>query len=133
MYETHHFLLIDFIDGLMPLTKVCGNCGLEPENGETCDDGDNAWDTGEICRANCSLITGCGDPDDDGTITIRDALFILRASVGLEQCHPSLCDLNGDAAVNTIDALLALRAVVDLPVDFVCTPVPPDERVCPVP
>jgi len=130
MYDTHHFNLIDFVDGMVPLTKVCGNCQLEPENGEGCDDGDNEWTRGEFCRHNCSIITTCGDPDDSGGITIRDALYMLRAAVGLEQCHPSICDINGDGVVNTTDALLALRAVVGLPIETKCNPPDAGEVVC---
>jgi hypothetical protein len=131
MYETHHFLLIDFIDGMIPSTKQCGNCTLQPENGETCDDGDNEWVKGEVCRANCSLISLCGDPDDSGGITIRDALYILRVAVGLNTCQLALCDINGDGVINTTDALLILRVVVGLPVNVACKP--PEDLVCPVP
>jgi len=122
MYKTHHFDIVDFVDGMIPSTKMCGNCVIDAENGEECDDGNNTWKRGEVCRFNCSLNSTCGDPDDSGGITIRDALFILRAAVGLEMCDLSLCDINGDGKFNTTDALLALRAVVGLPVDLHCNP-----------
>src|SRR6185295_14754798 len=131
MYETHHFLLIDFIDGMLPSTKVCGNCLLDPENGEQCDDGDNTWERGEICRFNCTLVSVCGDPDDSGGITIRDALYLLRVAVGLETCANAICDVNGDGVINTTDSLLVLRAVVGLPVNLACKA--PEDLVCPVP
>jgi hypothetical protein len=133
MYVSHHNPLIDFIDTIIPGTKMCGNCVLDPENGEQCDDGNNAWEPGQICRVDCSQVTLCGDADDSGTVTILDALFILRTSVELETCHPSLCDIGGDGAINTNDALRALRFAVGLPTDFNCPVAPPADLVCPVP
>jgi hypothetical protein len=133
MYITHHFPLIDFVDTIDPLTKMCGNCIIDGENGEKCDDGDNKWAPGEICRTNCSQVTLCGDPDDSGSVTIRDALFILRAAVGLEACHTSLCDVSGDGFINTSDALRTLRFAVGLQTDFLCNAAPPADLVCPVP
>jgi hypothetical protein len=41
--------------------------------------------------------------------------------------------VNGDGAINTTDALLVLRAVVGLPVEFMCNAPPPEDLVCPIP
>jgi hypothetical protein len=131
MYKTHHNELNSYVDTLVPSTKLCGNCLLDADATEQCDDGDNEWVRGEICRVNCTLLGLCGDPDDSGSVTIRDALFVLRSAIGLDPCHKSLCDINGDGFINTTDALLVLRAVVGLPVNFSC--VPPTDLVCPVP
>ena len=133
LYETHHYPLVELIDGIFPSTKMCGNCLLDSENGEQCDDGNNEWDRGQLCRANCYVISECGDPDDNGVTTAQDALFILRAAVGLETCHPSLCDLDGDGVIGPQDARRALRAAVGLPVEITCTPPPAVDLVCPVP
>jgi hypothetical protein len=132
MYITHHFPLIEFVDTIDPLTKMCGNCLIDGENGEKCDDGDNAWARGEICRTNCSQVTLCGDPDDSGTVTIRDALYTLRTAVSLETCHKSLCDISGDGFVNTSDALRILRFVVHLDTVFACPEALPADLVCPL-
>jgi len=131
LYKTHHYPLVEFVDGMFPSTKMCGNCLLDTENGEQCDDGDNEWERGQLCRANCYVITSCGDPDDDRRITAEDALFILRSAVGIETCHPSLCDIDGDGSISAQDARRALRAAVGLPVEITCTPPPAPDLVCP--
>jgi len=72
---------------------------------------------------------GCGDPIVDATvsagglafaITPSDALFILQASVGLRTCELCVCDVTGDGNVSATDALVVLRAAVDLPVSLMC-------------
>jgi hypothetical protein len=131
MYVSHHRRLIEFVDTLLPSTRMCGNCEIDGENNEQCDDGDNLWARGQICRTDCTLVTNCGDPDDSGTVTVRDALFILRAAIALEVCHLSLCDVNGDGVINSTDALLTLRKVVGIGVDFTCNGA--TDLVCPVP
>jgi hypothetical protein len=60
-------------------------------------------------------LDDCGDPNGEGGITATDALFILRASVGLEQCCLlAVCAVTGGANVVATDALLVLQAAVGL-------------------
>ena len=64
-------------------------------------------------------VTGkMGDLDGDDDITSADSLYILRASVGLENFTPEqmkLCDVDGDNAVTAADSLEVLRYSVGLP------------------
>jgi hypothetical protein len=75
--------------------------------------------------------TSCGDPVpftagstaatlDANAVTASDALFILRAAVGLETCQLCVCDVDDNAATSATDALAALRASVGLPVSLTC-------------
>ena len=120
MYVTHHRDLIPLLDTMSPSTRQCGNGTIDL--GEECDDGDFTWAPGEICRHNCTVLDRCGDTDDDGRISAPDALFILRASVGIETCALSICDVTGDGRITAADALLALQHAIGLPVELVCPP-----------
>jgi hypothetical protein len=52
----------------------------------------------------------CAQPVSAGeTPTASDALFVLRASTGLEGCEPCVCDVDGSGAVGASDALITLR------------------------
>ena len=54
-----------------------------------------------------------GDADNDGAVTIRDALTVLRASVGLEKAeNPVMLDYNGDGVENVRDAYVLLMDIV---------------------
>jgi CSLREA domain-containing protein len=56
----------------------------------------------------------CGDLNGSGTITASDALLILRASVGGNQCakEPCVCDVNASGTISASDALATLRSAV---------------------
>ncbi|RMD82707.1 MAG: hypothetical protein D6815_08545 [Candidatus Dadabacteria bacterium] len=60
----------------------------------------------------------CGDPVDAGratqSITASDALFVLRAAVGLVPCDLCICDVDESGAVAATDALELLRVSVGL-------------------
>lgn len=62
----------------------------------------------------------CGDGSPNGEISAADALVILRASVGSEDCAQCICDVNASGFVSTTDALLALKAGVGQPVTLTC-------------
>jgi hypothetical protein len=63
----------------------------------------------------------CGDPVSPfGTVTARDASFILRTSVELEECLPCVCDVDSSGEVLASDALLDLQFAVRLPVALNC-------------
>jgi hypothetical protein len=60
--------------------------------------------------------------NDSGTVTSVDALAILKASVGGDQCEafPCVCDVDGGDTITATDALLALRIAVGLSVTTSC-------------
>lgn len=117
MWEYHHHDIFRFLDLIFPCSTKCGNGFLNVE--EECDDGDNDWMEGDFCRRDCTLVA-CGDPDDDGDQDIVDALYVLRAAVGLEQCTLLVCDVTGDLRVRASDALRLLQYAVGLPVLLEC-------------
>jgi len=101
-------------DGL----RMCGNLTLE--GAEQCDDGDVLWERGQACRADCSLVA-CGDPDDSGRLTASDALFILRAAVGVEVCDRCVCDVDSTSGPpRASDALRVLWVAVGLDIELRC-------------
>ncbi len=83
-----------------------------------------------LCRPGCercdagSCTSLCGNPHDPqvDAITISDALFSLRASVGLESCALCVCDVNNDSRIAPSDTLITLRSIVLLPTVFDCSP-----------
>jgi DNA-binding beta-propeller fold protein YncE len=64
----------------------------------------------------------CGDVNDSGAVTAVDALAILKASVGGDECQPlvCVCDVAGGGTINATDALQALRIAVGLAVASSC-------------
>jgi len=117
MFDTHHHDIFRYLDVIFPCSTKCGNGYMNVE--EECDDGDNAWIQGEFCRIDCTRVA-CGDPNDDGIVNIVDALYVLRAAVGLETCTLLVCDVNGDLRVRTSDALRLLQYSIGLPVLLNC-------------
>lgn len=117
MFESHHQDLFRFIDVIFPCSTQCGNGFLNVE--EDCDDGDNDYQSGDFCRDDCSQVA-CGDTNDDGERDIIDALYILRAAVGLEECTLLICDVTGDLKIRASDALRMLQFAVGLPVVLNC-------------
>jgi hypothetical protein len=78
-------------------------------------------------------LEACGDPAPftaagfaaepySGLVTATDALFLLRSSVGLEECLPCVCDVDASGSVSATDALIALQAAVGQPVELTCPP-----------
>lgn len=61
-----------------------------------------------------------GDVDDDGRITVADAILALRAAVGLasgwSDDRQAAADVDGDGRVDLTDVIQILRAAVGLPV-----------------
>jgi len=117
MFDFHHSDVFRFIDLIFPCSTKCGNGFLNVEEG--CDDGDNDYMRGDFCRDDCAQVA-CGDTDDDGDEDIVDALYVLRAAVGLEQCTLLVCDVTGDLRVRASDALRLLQFAVALPVALNC-------------
>jgi cysteine-rich repeat protein len=96
----------------------CGDGIVTPP--EQCDDGNTTWLPGQSCRADCTLVD-CADPDDNGSTSASDALFVLRAAVGASFCDPCLCDLDASGGnANASDALRCLRRAVGIQVTISC-------------
>ncbi len=58
-----------------------------------------------------------GDVDQNGTVTVTDALTVLRAAVGLDaldETKTALADMDHDGVVSVVDALSILRIAVGL-------------------
>ena len=58
-----------------------------------------------------------GDADNDGVITAKDAIIVLRISAGLRPPTPyevCACDVNNDVAIRSNDAIIILRMAVGL-------------------
>ncbi|MBI5505587.1 MAG: hypothetical protein HY899_12370 [Deltaproteobacteria bacterium] len=63
----------------------------------------------------------CGFPVTDGEQPMAsDALYTLRAAVGLAPCAKCVCDVDGSAKVAASDALAILRAAVGVGTPFAC-------------
>jgi hypothetical protein len=99
---------------------ICGDGVLDES--EQCDDGNADWNTGELCRADCTALA-CGDTNDTGAVEATDALILLQGSIGVLTCEPCVCDVDasgGAAPVSASDALRVLRKSVDSGVQLVC-------------
>lgn len=71
------------------------------------------------------IATGnsCGQPTSSGRRpTSGDALFVLRAAVGLVECDVCLCDVDGSGRVASSDSLRVLQAAVGISVPLNCPP-----------
>lgn len=99
------------------ISPACGD-GVVEES-EACDDGDPSWAPGESCNASCELL-GCADPDDSGSTTASDALFVLQAAVGQHGCDACLCDIDGSGTATSTDALRVLQLAVGQSVTPAC-------------
>lgn len=63
----------------------------------------------------------CGFPVSDGEQPVAsDALYTLRAAVGLAPCAKCVCDVDGSTKVAASDALAILRAAVGTGSPFAC-------------
>jgi len=119
-----------------------GGCVVVPQNeGLVCDDAPedscvltSACADGEcvavpLCDEQCErcdpegCVSLCGNPwgSDSDTVNSTDALFTLRASVGLEECNLCVCDVDGNGTLSCTDTLMMLRHIVGLGDVFVCS------------
>jgi uncharacterized delta-60 repeat protein len=105
-----------FFDFVVISTPVCGDecVGL----GEECDP-PGTFNDGRACGRTCAP-TACGDTNDDGVVVTTDALFTLRAAVGVRICALSVCDADSSGVINTSDALRLLRRSVEFPAELSC-------------
>ena len=66
-----------------------------------------------------------GDLNNDGTVNVQDAIWLLRSIVGLVELTPAqeaAADVNGDEIINVADAILILRYIVGLIGSFSAAP-----------
>jgi len=64
----------------------------------------------------------CGQPISTGTSsTASDALFVLRAAVGVGTCVLEVCDVDSSCAVTASDALRILRVAVGQSLPLTCS------------
>jgi hypothetical protein len=65
----------------------------------------------------------CGFPISDGQFpTASDALYTLRAGVGVSPCPLCVCDLNDNGNLSAGDALRLLHAAVGNEIEYECPP-----------
>jgi hypothetical protein len=62
----------------------------------------------------------CGDATQDGTLTVLDALTVLRATTSHTGCDLCHCDVDGSGRVALRDAVLILDHLTGDAVDFEC-------------
>lgn len=73
-----------------------------------------------VCSLSANALAAIpfyGDADKDGSITVADALAVLRISAGLTGCSEDdlvALDINKDGSVSVDDALIVLRAATGL-------------------
>jgi hypothetical protein len=93
-----------------------------------------------ICTFTAPMLEGtaaaaagdCGQPVTTGERpTTNDALFVLRASVGLEECNRCVCDTDDSGEVTTSNSLAVLRDAVGLEVALACPACDPEGLQCP--
>ena len=118
LFETHHPEAFRLLDVVTPWGSTCGN-GIVDSPPEQCDDGDQTFNRGEACTADCRA-TMCGDPNGNRVINITDSLMVLRSAIGVFPCAAQVCDVNGDGKENSSDGLILLRRSVGQTVSTNC-------------
>lgn len=66
--------------------------------------------------------TLCGDYDGNGLVKSSDALGVLRAAVGQQDCPLCVCDVNANGTIAAGDALKVLQIAVGGNVALNCNP-----------
>jgi hypothetical protein len=71
--------------------------------------------------ARAQIIPICGDANNDGHITVGDAVSALRVAVQLPStCPLAVCDVNADDRLSVTDAVNILRNAAVLPAVVAC-------------
>ena len=75
-----------------------------------------------VLVAPAEAATGdCGQPLSNGDApTASDALFTLRAAIGIATCDLEVCDVDGNCSLSASDALRILGKAVGQPVELLC-------------
>ena len=71
------------------------------------------------CADPVALVAGAPSTSANN-VTASDALFTLRAAVGLDTCELCVCDVDGNGSVAATDALATLRLAVGQPIVPAC-------------
>lgn len=79
----------------------------------------------EVDHLQLNNCIACGDTNGDLNVAAADALFVLRTSVGSEECLACICDVNGSGGISATDALNVLKAAVGLAPVTGCPDCPP--------
>jgi len=76
---------------------------------------------GEIYGRRLAIdVPDCADTDQNGSTTVRDALFVLQAALGSRLCELCVCDADGSRSTTASDALAVLREAVGTRTTFRC-------------
>jgi hypothetical protein len=124
-------LLVVEFDGFSPQVEVFGSAFAEIVVTEitttTTTTTTSTTTTTTTSTTTTTLPGSCGDPNRDDSFTASDALFALRASVGVVCCEKWRCDTDASGGTTASDALRILRAAVGIAQMFVCpSPGPPE-------
>ena len=72
-------------------------------------------DAGDYVAMICEFSDLPGDMDNDGILSAKDALAILKHSAGAEKgANPLFADINGDGIINSKDALAILKISAEM-------------------
>jgi hypothetical protein len=64
----------------------------------------------------------CGDPNQNGQVTVSDGVLVLRSAAQLPAtCPPERCDMNLDGRTTVTDGVLALRVAAEIQTEFACS------------
>lgn len=74
-----------------------------------------------VALAGRAGATACGDADLNGSVTVSDAVQILRSAADLTTtCSNRVCDVDSNNQVGVTDAVNVLRRVADLSANVTC-------------
>ncbi len=89
----------------------------EPCTADSCDEDSDlcSFEPIDPCTTTTLPPFVCGDVSGDGSVKAGDALSVLKAAVGGDQCatRVCVCDVNASGTLQASDALLVLKKAVD--------------------
>ena len=109
-----------FGTGLANLGDIDGDGKVDLMVGTPCDDDGNGSDVGAVWIVGIEGVGSCGDANGSGSIAASDALLVLNAAVGQDECEPCRCDTDASGLVTSVDALRVLNAAIGLDVPLTC-------------
>lgn len=83
-------------------------------------DGDRGGVFAQVFDVDRALAALCGDTNSDLRVTSRDALILLRSTIGLVQCDRCVCDTDSSGTISASDALATLQVAVGLERNMFC-------------
>jgi hypothetical protein len=107
---------------LVPCTDATGSTTTTTTGETTTTSGETTTTLGGTseCGDPVALTAGSVSAGTGNAVSASDALFILRAAVGLDSCQLCVCDVNDSSSISATDALAVLNAAVGLPVSLDC-------------